>query len=286
MNLFVTDCEKGLTLYHPRTGTLVPMDSSLSCPYMPCVTKDLLLCACRRDLECCCFSRHTLKELYRIPALPALGAMCVSACGRYVFQLSSEVDCVHTRHLGTGDLLYGCKVGVFPRDMKLHSKGQLLLVAGGASGEVILLRAPKLVPYAQFQAPGCCCSVQSWRGGLAVLCAVENDQIETSLLTLAPSGLKPVELLRLEGQPGGLCVCPDGETALLGSLDGLMKICLRTGEVLWNLPHVVYCTDLACQGNLALAAGDMAGQVHLFPHEQPWLAKTVFSGGETQACFA
>ena len=272
MNIFVTDCEKGLSLYRPGPGLLLTIESSLSCPYMPCTSRDLLLCACRRDLECRCFSRRSLREISRFPALPALGAMCVSPCGRYVFQLSTEADCVHTRHLGTGDLLYGCKVGVFPRDMCLQPKEQLLLVAGGASGEVILLRAPRLLPYAQFQTPGCCCCVQSWRGGLVILCAVENHQIETALLTLAPSRLRPAELLRLEGQPGSLCVCPDGETALLGSLDGLMKVCLRTGDILWNLPHLIHCTDIRCQGPLALAAGDMAGQVHRLPHEH-WLSK-------------
>lgn len=286
MNIFVTDCEKGLYFYQHHTGILSPIECSLPSPYMPCVTKDLLICACRIDLECCCFDRRTQAEVYRFPALPAMAALCVSPCERYIFQLSSEADCIHTRHLGSGDLLYGCKIGVFPRDMKLHPQKQLLMVAGGASGEAVLLQTPHLTTYAKFQAPGCCCSVQVWREGLVLLCAVENQQIETSVLTLAPSGFKPVELLRLEGQPGSLCVCPDGEAALLGSLDGLMKICLRTGRIFWNLPHLIHCTDTVCRGSLALAAGDISGQVYLVPHEYPWLTNTIFTGRETQACFA
>ncbi len=285
MNILITDCDQGLRLYHPSGKFLLPMECSLACPYMPRATSDCLLCACRKECDCCCFSRRSLRETSRFPALPALSAVCVSGCERYVYQLSTEADCVHTRHLGSGELLYACKVGVFPRDMKLRPQGQLLLVAGGASGEVVILQTPDLIHYATFHAPGCCCSVQDWQGGLAILCAVENQDIQTSLLILAPHKIRPVEVLRLEGQPGGFCVCPDRQTALVGALDGLMRIDLRTGEILWNLPNLPHCTDVSCQGDLALAAGDMSGQVQWIPLEQPWLAQSLFSGGETQACF-
>lgn len=285
MNLFMTDCQQGLFLYHSATHIRRPIDCSLACPYMPCATRDLLLCACRKECDCCCISRRSLEENYRFPALPALSALCVSACDRYIYQLSSEADCVHTLHLGTGEIMYACKAGVFPRDMKLMSQGQLLLVAGGASGEVLLFQTPGLSLYRQLSVPGCCCSAEDWQDGLVFLCAVENQDIQTAVLTLAPSKIRPVEILRLDGQPGGLCVCPDRQTALVGTLDGLMKICLRTGRILWNLPNLPLCSQIKCQGGFALASADLGGQVFLLPHEQPWLSKRIFKGSEAQACF-
>ncbi len=283
MSLMITDGKRAPIFYDPKTALQFPLDCSLSCPYLPCSTPDFLLCACRQERDCACISRHTREERYRIPALPALSALCPSACGRYLYQLSSEADCVHTRHLGTGELLFSAKAGVFPRDMKLY--GHQLLVAGGASGELLILSAPDLMPYAQFHVNGCCCSAQFWQGGLAILCAVEDNDIYTALFTLAPHKVKPWELIRLEGQPGGFCVCPDGHTALLGALDGLMKICLHTGRVLWNLPQVSLCSCIHCHGDMALAAGDIGGHVRLVPHEQPWLARTLYTGVEPEACF-
>lgn len=284
MSILITDCERPPILHHPAKGSYQQLACSLKCPYLPCATNDFYLCACQAQRDCSCISRQTQQEICRIPALPALSAMCPSPCGRYLYQLSSEADCIHTRHLGTGELLYAIKAGVFPRDMKL--RGKQLLVAGGSSGELLIFNAPELLPYAQFHVRGCCCSADFWRGGLLILCAVEeNSDIYTAVLTLAPSKLRPVELLRLEGQPGGLCVCPDGHTAMVGAFDGLMKICLHTGRILWNLPALSLCSHICCRGDMALASGDIGGHVQLLPHEQPWLSQTLYTGNETGACF-
>lgn len=286
MSVFMTDCEHGLMLMNLTTRIRSPLGCPVKCPYLPCVTENFLLCACRKDCDCCLLCRRTHQETARFPALPAMSAMCASGCGRYLYQLSSEADCIHTRHLGTGELLYACKAGVFPRDMKLKAGGRLLFVAGGASGEALIFRAPELLPYAQVRVKGCCCGVDQWQGGLVLVCAVEDNDIHTSICTLPPNKIRPTEILRLEGQPGGLCVCPDGYTAIVGTLDGLMKICLTTGRLLWNLPGIPLCSHISCRGDLALASGDIKGQVQLFPHEQPWLAQSLYAGGEVDACFA
>ncbi len=285
MSILITDCERGLMLVDPATRTRSTLGCSLSCPCLPCATDDFLICACRKECDCCLLCRRTHEELARIPAPPGMCALCASGCGRYLYQLSAEADCVHTRHLGTGELLFSCKVGVFPRDLRLRAGGRLLFVAGGASGEALVFQAPELLPYARIAVKGCCCGVDQWKGGLVLVCAVEDQDIHTAVFTLPPNGLRPTEILRLEGQPGGLCVCPDGYTALVGALDGLMKICLRTGRVLWNLPGLPLCSRIACRGDLALASGNMAGQAQLLPHEQPWLSQPLYAGGDAEACF-
>ncbi len=285
MSILLTDCQQGLTLLDLTTRISYALDCSLPCPYLPCATEELLLCACRKTCNVSLIGRRTHQELSCIPAMAALSAMCPSPCGRYLYQLGSETDSIHTRHLGTGDLLFACKAGVFPRDMKLRRGGRFLWVAGGAAGEALLFTAPELMPCGTIHTKGCCCAVDEWQGGLVLVCAVEDQDIHTVVYTLAPSKIRPAELLRLDGQPGGFSVCPDGCTAILGTLDGLMKICLRTGRILWNLPNISFGSRVECRGGLALTSGDIKGQVLFLPHEQPWLAQPLYTGAEAEACF-
>ena len=283
MSILITDPERPPVLLDPMTSASHPLGCSLPSPYLPCANSHLFLCACRRERNCSCICRQTYQELAIIPAMPALSAMCPSPCGRYLYQLSCEADSVHTRHLGTGELLYSTKAGVFPRDMKL--RGRHLLVAGGASGELFILSAPDLIPHAQLQAGGCCCSVDYWKGGLIFVSTFGDNDMYSVVFLLSPSQIRPTPLMRLEGQFGGMCVCSDGQSAILGALDGLMKICLLTGKILWNLPRLSLCSHITCRGNMALVSGDIGGHVELIPHEQPRLARTLYIGSDPDACF-
>lgn len=80
-----------------------------------------------------------------------------------------------------------------------------------------------------------------WRGGLLLVCAVEGEDIHTAVYTLAPGTPRPRKLIDLPGQPGGLCVCPDGVGALISTRDGLMKLDIPQGRLLWNLPDLALC---------------------------------------------
>ena len=220
-----------------------------------------------------------------MPAAPGLAALCLSPCGRYVYQLSSEADSVHTRLTATGDLIFAAPVGVFPRAMCLDASGRLLLAAGGAVDEAYLLTAPELVRERTIHTQSPCFAAGFWRGGLLLVCAVEGEDIHTAVYTLAPGTLRPRKLIDLPGQPGGLCVCPDGVGALISTRDGLMKLDIPQGRLLWNLPDLALCAGLCCRGPMALVSATLGGQVRLLSHYKPWLSKTVFTGTDVHACF-
>lgn len=283
MSLIIADARLGVWKATDEGGPLTGVDCALEGPRLTCAGS---ACVCvGGNRECLCLTCHGLREISRMPAAPGLAALCLSPCGRYVYQLSSEADSVHTRLTATGDLIFAAPVGVFPRAMCLDASGRLLLAAGGAVDEAYLLTAPELVRERTIHTQSPCFAAGFWRGGLLLVCAVEGEDINTAVYTLAPGTPRPRKLIDLPGQPGGLCVCPDGVGALISTRDGLMKLDIPQGRLLWNLPDLALCAGLCCRGPMALASATLGGQVRLLSHYKPWLSKTVFTGTDVHACF-
>ena len=283
MSLIIADARLGVWKATDEGGPLTGVDCALEGPRLTCAGS---ACVCvGGNRECLCLTCHGLREISRMPAAPGLAALCLSPCGRYVYQLSSEADSVHTRLTATGDLIFAAPVGVFPRAMCLDASGRLLLAAGGAVDEAYLLTAPELVRERTIHTQSPCFAAGFWRGGLLLVCAVEGGDIHTAVYTLAPGTPRPRKLIDLPGQPGGLCVCPDGVGALISTRDGLMKLDIPQGRLLWNLPDLALCAGLCCRGPMALVSATLGGQVRLLSHYKPWLSKTVFTGTDVHACF-
>ena len=283
MSLIIADARLGVWKATDEGWPLTGVDCALEGPRLACAGS---ACVCvGGNRECLCLTCHGLREISRMPAAPGLAALCLSPCGRYVYQLSSEADSVHTRLTATGDLVFAAPVGVFPRAMCLDASGRLLLAAGGAVDEAYLLTAPELVRERTIHTQSPCFAAGFWRGGLLLVCAVEGEDIHTAVYTLAPGTPRPRKLIDLPGQPGGLCVCPDGVGALISTRDGLMKLDIPQGRLLWNLPDLALCAGLCCRGPMALASATLGGQVRLLSHYKPWLSKTVFTGTDVHACF-
>lgn len=283
MSLIIADARLGVWKATDEGGPLTGVDCALEGPRLTCAGS---ACVCvGGNRECLCLTCHGLREISRMPAAPGLAALCLSPCGRYVYQLSSEADSVHTRLTATGNLIFAAPVGVFPRAMCLDASGRLLLAAGGAVDEAYLLTAPELVRERTIHTQSPCFAAGFWRGGLLLVCAVEGEDIHTAVYTLAPGTPRPRKLIDLPGQPGGLCVCPDGVGALISTRDGLMKLDIPQGRLLWNLPDLALCAGLCCRGPMALVSATLGGQVRLLSHYKPWLSKTVFTGTDVHACF-
>ena len=283
MSLIIADARQGVWKAADEGGPLTEVACALEAPYLTCAgSACVCVGGCR---ECLCLTCHGLREISRMPAAPGLAALCLSPCGRYVYQLSAEADSVHTRLTATGELIFAAPVGVFPRAMCLDASGRLLLAAGGAVDEAYLLTAPELVRERTIHTQSPCFAAGFWRGGLLLVCAVEGEDIHTAVYTLAPGTPRPRKLIDLPGQPGGLCVCPDGVGALISTRDGLMKLDIPQGRLLWNLPDLALCAGLCCRGPMALVSATLGGQVRLLSHYKPWLSKTVFTGTDVHACF-
>ena len=283
MSLIIADARLGVWKATDEGGPLAEVACALEQPRLTCAGS---ACVCvGGSRECLCLTSHGLREISRMPAAPGLAAMCLSPCGRYVYQLSSEADSIHTRLTATGELVFAAPAGVFPRAMCLDASGRMLLAAGGAVDEAYLLTAPELIRERTIHTQSPCFAAGFWRGGLLLVCAAEGEDIHTAVYTLAPGTPRPRKLIDLPGQPGGLCVCPDGVGALISTRDGLMKLDIPRGRLLWNLPDLALCAGLCCYGPMALASATLNGQVRLLSHHKPWLSRTVFTGTDVHACF-
>ncbi len=284
MGFLITDATSGVWLADGQGQLLRQLDCHFPSPYRPCASREHLVLACQTSRDALCLHRCQEEKPLLFAALPALGGMCLSPCSRYLYQLSTEADCIHTVHLGTGELCYAVPAGVFPRSMQLSQDGRQLLVAGGAVCEAYLFSAPDLVPTRTFYTRHPCFAAAFWKEGIALLCAGEGDQLHTILYTLS-KGVRPKEKLRLPGQPGGLCVCPDGESALISTPDGLMRVCLSTGDLLWNRPEWALCMQMEVQGEQALVSDTLQGCAVLIHLKEPWKQRILLQGKDAQACF-
>lgn len=284
----------GILVCRPTEGVWAIADAekqplSVSCPFSwpctPCASPGCIAFCCQQSRECLCVERQGWKPFSRMPCVPGVCAMCFSACGRYLYQLGSEADSIHTRCVSTGELLYAAPVGVFPRCMRLDASGRQLLCAAGAVNEAVLLDAPELTIRRTISTRHPCFLADFWRDGLVLVCAAEGEDIQTILYTLAPKAVRPRKLLELPGPPGGLCICPDAVSALLSTRSGLMKINLQTGRILWNCPEWALCMRVECRGNEALISDTLDGSVWVFNHHRPWERRYITSCAESQACF-
>ena len=257
----------------------------LECPCAPCAAQGISAFACSKSRETLCLETGSGREISRMPCVPGVCAMCFSPCGRYLYQLGSDADSVHTRSTATGELLYAAPAGVFPRSMKMAAGGGLLLCAGGAAPEALLMNTPDLTTSRRIAAKHPCFAADFWQDGLALVCAAEGHDIQTILYTLSHRGVRPRKLLELSGLPGALCTCPDGKSALLSTRDGLMKVDLSSGTIAWNCPEWALCMRIECRGEKALISDTLDGSVCLFNHHRPWARSVIAVGTETQACF-
>ena len=285
MGFLITDSKAGVYLADDQGTVTRRISCDFAAPCWPCASPEHLVAACRIQRDCLCLHREASAEGLLLPALPGLGGLCLSPCGRYLYQLSTEADCIHTFHLGTGELCYAMPVGVFPRSMQLSHDGGQLLVAGGCMSEACVLTAPELLPLRTIHTRHPCFAAVFCRGGIALLCAAEGDELQTILYVLSGKGVRPREKLRLPGQPGGLCLCPDGESVLLSTPDGLMRVSLNTGELLWNRPEWALCMRIETRGHLALVSDTLCGSAVLIDLEEPWKQRILLRGEDAQACF-
>jgi len=275
----------GVWAAEDAAGRAVSIDCPFAWPCVPCVSRDCAALCCLQSRECLCVDRKGWEPRCLMPCVPGVCDMRFSLCGQYLYQLSSEADTIHTRCAATGELLYAAPAGVFPRCMKMHASGKLLLCAGGAVNEAVLMNAPELTAVRIIETGHPCFAADFYKDGLVLVCAAEGHDIQTIVYVLSARDVRPREVLSAPGAPGGLCVCPDGRCALLSTWNGLMKLNLLTGAVLWNRPEWALCMRIECRGLQALISDTLDGSVWLVNHIHPWERQLLDSHRDAQACF-
>ena len=204
MGLWVADGEKGLIMVDGggcrRAG---PPGEAL------CGARGRIWCAGAE--RCRCYAEATGDYLCDT-ALPT-GVCAMAALGNQVYALSADADSVTAFCAETGAILGCAPAGMYPRDLCPHPGGKLLLVAGGASGEMLLLDA-SLRCLKTYRLPGTVCGACFLGRGMAALCAVERGETLASCLYAVSFRGVTEEIFSLPLVPGCLCGLPDGGCAM------------------------------------------------------------------------
>ncbi len=281
MSILVTD-RRSVWLWDLESGRRRSVPLGAAEPCAPAAAAGLLLAVCARDAQVYCASSAGGACVPSFAAMPGPCALCASPCGRYAYLLGEDTDCVHTRCLRTGELLFAQRAGVFPRGLRLHPSGRWLAVAGGASGEALVLAAPELSLLRRVRVRGAVCAVDFVPDGLLLLCAVGDSEPRTALVYA--SGECPRAIWYADGPPGDLRAVGSG-AALAGAWNGLSMISLPEGRTLWHRPELPMAARIELDAGQALVSRTINGMASLLPLRQPWLSRATSLGADTEACF-
>ena len=200
MGLWVADGDRGLMrLDRAERRRVGPPGESL------CARGGRVWCAGAG--MCRCYAERTGETLYGMAAPTGVCAMCV--LGDSVCALSSDADSVTAFSAETGEIRCCAPAGVFPRGLCPHPGGGALLVAGGASGEMLLLNA-SLEKLKAYRLPGTVRGACFFGRGMAALCAVERGETLCARLYAVSFRGAAEEIYGLPMLPNCLCGLPDG----------------------------------------------------------------------------
>ena len=169
------------------------------------------LCCCGGRI-CCAGARECavygpggrLLDTFAVPG----GVSRLCCLGGMLCALSGDADSVTGFSLRGGAILFSAPAGRWPRGMAASPDGKHLAVAGGMAAEVTVLDGA-LRLLARFIMPGPAADVCFTPGGLAVLCAGNEEGSSCRLLFLSPHG-RLEEAAAFPYAPACLCGLKNG----------------------------------------------------------------------------
>ena len=135
------------------------------------------------------FGGWTRKSLCR-PGFLQAGRICanmlISPDGERLMILCAEADSVLLLDAVCGAPMVLARAGVNPQHMSLDESGEVLAVAAGESGEVLLLSARSLALLRRLPMPGIVLDVALRAGTVYALCL--NETLNSTLVTIPRAG--------------------------------------------------------------------------------------------------
>lgn len=169
-----------------------------------CKTEKRLFAAAGKTGYCLC--RKTEEILFEFSIPP--GVCTMAAFGPHICALSRDTDSLCAFSPDDGALCLCAPAGIYPRDFSVSPCGRYLAVAGSAAGEVILMDR-ELRCIRTEKVAGAAIGVCFLPAGLAVLCAMGDENLSSRLIVIHPRGVTE-ELFSTQKPPLCLCALPDG----------------------------------------------------------------------------
>ena len=133
---------------------------------------------------------------------PGVRKMLASCDGKRLYVLCEEADSLLMLDAQDGSPLFINRAGVSPQSMALDETGSVMAVAGGASGEMILMDGETLNVTARYDTHGMVMDVLLW--GKRAYALSLDETLNTLFCIFDPCGRQC--MIRLPGMPGALAV--------------------------------------------------------------------------------
>jgi len=166
-----------------------------------CISESQIYCACGDAIWR--LDRRYLTPTGLFCGGPDMCSLMISGDGTRLFALCGEADSVLMLSAETGEPLLLNRAGVNPREMALD--GEMLAVAGGESGLVLMLCARSLHVLDAISMPGPVYSVAMNQKRIHALCM--TPRLSSLLVTLGMGGGSSI--VPLHGMPGRLLLLAD-----------------------------------------------------------------------------
>lgn len=140
---------------------------------------------------------------------PGVCQMLLSKDHTRLYVLCSEADSLLMLSADSGTPMIVNRVGVNPCAMAMDESGEMIAVAAGACGEILMLSASTLNLVSRLQTPGVAFGTAISSGAVYALSL--NEAMNSTLTTFLPGGRRSD--VALDGMPGAMAVLQEGVAA-------------------------------------------------------------------------
>ena len=190
-----------------------------------------LYCADVSEPSVYVFNVNTLQHEVTLPAAPEIEALALSPNGMHLYALAGGADSLQMLDAAQGRLLNIVKTGMHPRAIAQDDHNVYVAVAGGATGEAIILESGTLRVLGVYKAEGVTCGCCFFAGQLMIMCMAGEYDVGTIVGAISPEG-KWTPWVKLPGLPGAMRPCGGG--LLVGHLHGLTMLDAPNGRIRWQ----------------------------------------------------
>lgn len=219
-----------------------------------------LYCADASEGMIYALDRDSLRTQSAFAAGPEIESLALCGEGKQLLALCGGADSVQALDARAGRLLGVAAAGLRPCALALDARTDRAAVAGGASGEAMILDAATLSTRLRLAPGGAVCGVCFFAGVLMALCASGEYETGSVVGEVDASGRwKP--WIALPGQPGTLATCDGG--LLVGHLGWLSMLEAPNGRLRWQTRVHGLPTHILPLGRAAGFADGLDGLVGL-----------------------
>lgn len=219
-----------------------------------------LYCADASEGMIYALDRDSLRTQSAFAAGPEIESLALCGEGKRLLALCGGADSVQALDARAGRLLGVAAAGLRPCALALDARTDRAAVAGGASGEAMILDAATLSTRLRLAPGGAVCGVCFFAGVLMALCASGEYETGSVVGEVDASGRwKP--WIALPGQPGTLATCDGG--LLVGHLGWLSMLEAPNGRLRWQTRVHGLPTHILPLGRAAGFADGLDGLVGL-----------------------